>query len=166
MGRDSNCIFKVRIPPLFAKWAQFSSSLLTIVEACYLKSGVSFCSHGHLIVKRGFPAVLLCPRAFSIEPLGDGPRRAGPCVRGPPGAVRAPPSPVMRGPSWNFQCFTLKCKVVMNAFFFFHSYSVFTNGRLFIPPVKIIIPKFTLTEWNSVLATIGEKVFPLGGVRK
>ncbi|CAK7296788.1 Doublecortin domain-containing protein 2C [Vulpes lagopus] len=44
--------------------------------------------------------------------------------------------------------------------------SVFTNGRLFIPPVKIIIPKFTLTEWNSVLATIGEKVFPLGGVRK
>ncbi|XP_041612961.1 doublecortin domain-containing protein 2C [Vulpes lagopus] len=44
--------------------------------------------------------------------------------------------------------------------------NVFTNGRLFIPPVKIIIPKFTLTEWNSVLATIGEKVFPLGGVRK
>ncbi|XP_014647618.1 PREDICTED: doublecortin domain-containing protein 2C [Ceratotherium simum simum] len=44
--------------------------------------------------------------------------------------------------------------------------NVFTNGRLFIPPVKIIIPKFSLTEWNSVLATIGEKVFPLGGVRK
>ncbi|XP_047379125.1 doublecortin domain-containing protein 2C [Sciurus carolinensis] len=44
--------------------------------------------------------------------------------------------------------------------------NVFTNGRLFIPPVKIIIPKFSLTDWNSVLATIGEKVFPLGGVRK
>ncbi|XP_040479017.1 doublecortin domain-containing protein 2C [Ursus maritimus] len=44
--------------------------------------------------------------------------------------------------------------------------NVFTNGRLFIPPVKIIIPKFSLTEWNSVLAMIGEKVFPLGGVRK
>ncbi|XP_057599387.1 doublecortin domain-containing protein 2C [Hippopotamus amphibius kiboko] len=43
---------------------------------------------------------------------------------------------------------------------------VFTNGRLFIPPVKIIIPRFSLTEWNCVLATIGEKVFPLGGVRK
>nr|XP_045739890.1 doublecortin domain-containing protein 2C [Mirounga angustirostris] len=44
--------------------------------------------------------------------------------------------------------------------------NVFTNGRLFIPPVKIIIPKFSLMEWNSVLAMIGEKVFPLGGVRK
>ncbi|XDA71739.1 hypothetical protein R6Z07F_002025 [Ovis aries] len=44
--------------------------------------------------------------------------------------------------------------------------NVFTNGRLFIPPVKIIIPKFRLMEWNSVLATVGEKVFPLGGVRK
>uniref|UniRef100_A0A8C6DYR2 Doublecortin domain-containing protein 2C n=1 Tax=Moschus moschiferus TaxID=68415 RepID=A0A8C6DYR2_MOSMO len=43
---------------------------------------------------------------------------------------------------------------------------VFTNGRLFIPPVKIIIPKFSLMEWNSVLTTVGEKVFPLGGVRK
>ncbi|XP_042789692.1 doublecortin domain-containing protein 2C isoform X6 [Panthera leo] len=44
--------------------------------------------------------------------------------------------------------------------------NVFTNGRLFIPPVKIIIPKFSLTEWNRVLAMIGEKVFPLGGVQK
>ncbi|XP_076689975.2 doublecortin domain-containing protein 2C [Callospermophilus lateralis] len=44
--------------------------------------------------------------------------------------------------------------------------NVFTNGRIFIPPVKIIIPKFSLTDWNSVLATIGEKVFPWGGVRK
>ncbi|XP_058988740.1 doublecortin domain-containing protein 2C [Mustela lutreola] len=44
--------------------------------------------------------------------------------------------------------------------------NVFTNGRLFIPPVKVIVPKFSLMEWNSVLAMIGEKVFPLGGVRK
>ncbi|KAM6149579.1 doublecortin domain-containing protein 2C [Erethizon dorsatum] len=44
--------------------------------------------------------------------------------------------------------------------------NVFTNGKLFSPPIKIIIPKFSLSDWNSVLATIGEKVFPLGGVRK
>ncbi|XP_040586915.1 doublecortin domain-containing protein 2C isoform X3 [Mesocricetus auratus] len=44
--------------------------------------------------------------------------------------------------------------------------NVFTNGRLFIPPIKIIIPKFSLSDWNSVLAIIGEKVFPPGGVRK
>ncbi|XP_074187751.1 doublecortin domain-containing protein 2C [Rhinolophus sinicus] len=44
--------------------------------------------------------------------------------------------------------------------------NVFTNGQLFIPPVRIIIPKFSLTDWNNVLGTIGEKVFPLGGVRK
>uniref|UniRef100_A0A8C5P2Y1 Doublecortin domain-containing protein n=1 Tax=Jaculus jaculus TaxID=51337 RepID=A0A8C5P2Y1_JACJA len=44
--------------------------------------------------------------------------------------------------------------------------NVFTNGRLFIPPIKIIIPKFSLSDWDCVLAMIGEKVFPLGGVRK
>ncbi|XP_035303126.1 doublecortin domain-containing protein 2C [Cricetulus griseus] len=44
--------------------------------------------------------------------------------------------------------------------------NVFTNGRLFIPPIKIIVPKFSLSDWNNVLAIIGEKVFPLGGVRK
>ncbi|XP_006882984.1 PREDICTED: doublecortin domain-containing protein 2C [Elephantulus edwardii] len=44
--------------------------------------------------------------------------------------------------------------------------NVFTNGRLYIPPAKIIIPKFCLSRWDSVLALIGEKVFPLGGVRK
>ncbi|XP_006864061.1 PREDICTED: doublecortin domain-containing protein 2C [Chrysochloris asiatica] len=44
--------------------------------------------------------------------------------------------------------------------------NVFTNGRLFIPPVKIIIPKFSLSDWSSVLTIIGEKVFPVGGVRK
>ncbi|XP_010627416.1 doublecortin domain-containing protein 2C isoform X2 [Fukomys damarensis] len=44
--------------------------------------------------------------------------------------------------------------------------NVFTNGKLFSPPIKIIIPKFSLSDWSSVLAMIGEKVFPLGGVRK
>nr|XP_021522880.1 LOW QUALITY PROTEIN: doublecortin domain-containing protein 2C [Aotus nancymaae] len=44
--------------------------------------------------------------------------------------------------------------------------NVFTNGRLFIPPSKIIIPKFSLSDWDIVLSMIGEKVFPLGGVRK
>uniref|UniRef100_A0A8C0DW02 Doublecortin domain containing 2C n=1 Tax=Balaenoptera musculus TaxID=9771 RepID=A0A8C0DW02_BALMU len=44
--------------------------------------------------------------------------------------------------------------------------TVFTNGRLFILPVKTVIPKFSLTGWNCVLDTIGEKVFPLRGVRK
>ncbi|XP_048208199.1 LOW QUALITY PROTEIN: doublecortin domain-containing protein 2C [Perognathus longimembris pacificus] len=44
--------------------------------------------------------------------------------------------------------------------------NVFTNGRFFIPPVKVIIPKFSLSDWNCVLATVGDKVFPLGGVRK
>ncbi|XP_077009208.1 doublecortin domain-containing protein 2C [Tamandua tetradactyla] len=56
-----------------------------------------------------------------------------------------------------------RCITVLGRHF---STSVFTNGRLFIPPVKIIIPKFTLSDWSSVLAVIGEKVFPLGGVRK
>uniref|UniRef100_A0A8I3WIR0 Doublecortin domain containing 2C n=1 Tax=Callithrix jacchus TaxID=9483 RepID=A0A8I3WIR0_CALJA len=44
--------------------------------------------------------------------------------------------------------------------------NVFTNGRLFVPPAKIIIPQFSLSDWDIVLAMIGEKVFPLGGVRK
>ncbi|XP_004709895.1 doublecortin domain-containing protein 2C [Echinops telfairi] len=44
--------------------------------------------------------------------------------------------------------------------------NVFTNGKLLIPPVKIIIPKFSLSDWSNVLAIIGEKVFPPGGVRK
>ncbi|KAM9054535.1 LOW QUALITY PROTEIN: doublecortin domain-containing protein 2C [Megaptera novaeangliae] len=43
---------------------------------------------------------------------------------------------------------------------------VFTNGRLFLLPVKTVIPKFSLTGWNCVLDTIREKVFPLRGVRK
>ncbi|XP_055982380.1 doublecortin domain-containing protein 2C [Sorex fumeus] len=44
--------------------------------------------------------------------------------------------------------------------------NVFTNGTLRIPPVKIIIPRFTIQDWNNVLATVGEKVFPFGGVQR
>ncbi|XP_015443613.1 doublecortin domain-containing protein 2C [Pteropus alecto] len=44
--------------------------------------------------------------------------------------------------------------------------SVFTNGKLLLPPVRVIIPRPRLAEWESVLATINEKVFPLGGVRR
>ncbi|XP_028905873.1 doublecortin domain-containing protein 2C isoform X1 [Ornithorhynchus anatinus] len=44
--------------------------------------------------------------------------------------------------------------------------NVLTNGNLHIPPTKLLIPKFTLTDWDNVLAMIGEKVFPLGGVRR
>lgn len=66
---------------------------------------------------------------------------------------------------WVVSVFPLTFKVIM-VLFFFYPYSVFTNGKLFIPPIKIIIPKFSLSDWSSVLAMIGEKVFPLGGVRK
>ncbi|XP_072490396.1 doublecortin domain-containing protein 2C isoform X2 [Notamacropus eugenii] len=45
--------------------------------------------------------------------------------------------------------------------------NVFTNGDLFIPPAKLIIPRFTLCDWDNVLAMIGEKVHPpTGGVRR
>ncbi|XP_004609476.2 doublecortin domain-containing protein 2C, partial [Sorex araneus] len=44
--------------------------------------------------------------------------------------------------------------------------NVFTNGKLRIPPVKIIIPRFTMQDWSNVLGTVGEKVFPSGGVRR
>ncbi|XP_043836957.1 doublecortin domain-containing protein 2C [Dromiciops gliroides] len=45
--------------------------------------------------------------------------------------------------------------------------NVFTNGNLFIPPAKLIIPRFTLYDWDNVLAMIGEKVHPpSGGVRR
>ncbi|XP_038596177.1 doublecortin domain-containing protein 2C [Tachyglossus aculeatus] len=44
--------------------------------------------------------------------------------------------------------------------------NVLTNGNQHIPPTKLLIPKFTLTDWDNVLAMIGEKVFPLGGVRR
>ncbi|XP_062981203.1 doublecortin domain-containing protein 2C [Elgaria multicarinata webbii] len=41
--------------------------------------------------------------------------------------------------------------------------NVFTNGDMLIPPVKILIPKFTLKSWNAVLGVINEKVFPRSG---
>uniref|UniRef100_A0A8D2KUG2 Doublecortin domain containing 2C n=1 Tax=Varanus komodoensis TaxID=61221 RepID=A0A8D2KUG2_VARKO len=40
---------------------------------------------------------------------------------------------------------------------------VFTNGEMLIPPIKILIPKFTLKSWNSVLGLINEKVCPRSG---
>ncbi|XP_051832024.1 doublecortin domain-containing protein 2C isoform X5 [Antechinus flavipes] len=45
--------------------------------------------------------------------------------------------------------------------------NVFTNGNLFIPPAKLVIPRFTLCDWDNVLAMIGEKVQPTsGGVQR
>ncbi|XP_043398224.1 doublecortin domain-containing protein 2C isoform X2 [Chelonia mydas] len=43
--------------------------------------------------------------------------------------------------------------------------NVFTNGDMLKPPVKFIIPRFTLKSWNCVLALINEKIFlRCGGV--
>ncbi|XP_034153304.1 doublecortin domain-containing protein 2 [Esox lucius] len=36
--------------------------------------------------------------------------------------------------------------------------NVFTHGDVLIPPAQILIPKFTLTNWESVLAMVTEKV--------
>ncbi|XP_030410062.1 doublecortin domain-containing protein 2C isoform X5 [Gopherus evgoodei] len=41
--------------------------------------------------------------------------------------------------------------------------NVFTNGDMLIPPIKFIIPRFTLKNWNCVLALINEKIFPRSG---
>ncbi|KAM6459248.1 doublecortin domain-containing protein 2C [Liasis olivaceus] len=41
--------------------------------------------------------------------------------------------------------------------------NVFTNGDILIPPVKILIPKFTLNNWNGVLGLVNEKVVPRSG---
>ncbi|KAJ7341850.1 hypothetical protein JRQ81_007447, partial [Phrynocephalus forsythii] len=41
--------------------------------------------------------------------------------------------------------------------------NVFTNGDMLIPPVKILIPRFTLKSWNGVLGLVNEKVFPSSG---
>ncbi|XP_072857265.2 doublecortin domain-containing protein 2C [Pogona vitticeps] len=41
--------------------------------------------------------------------------------------------------------------------------NVFTNGDMLIPPVKILIPRFTLKNWNGVLGLVNEKVFPCSG---
>ncbi|ETE73742.1 Doublecortin domain-containing protein 2C, partial [Ophiophagus hannah] len=42
--------------------------------------------------------------------------------------------------------------------------NVFTNGDLLIPPMKILIPRFTLNNWNGVLALVNEK--PVDGPDK
>ncbi|CAL8290352.1 unnamed protein product [Gadus morhua 'NCC'] len=36
--------------------------------------------------------------------------------------------------------------------------NVFTNGDVFVPPARILIPKFTLSSWEKVLALVTEKV--------
>ncbi|XP_059837952.1 doublecortin domain-containing protein 2 isoform X4 [Hypanus sabinus] len=35
---------------------------------------------------------------------------------------------------------------------------IFTNGDLLIPPVRLLLPKHTVQDWNRVLASITEKV--------
>uniref|UniRef100_A0A3B3QAB0 Doublecortin domain-containing protein n=1 Tax=Paramormyrops kingsleyae TaxID=1676925 RepID=A0A3B3QAB0_9TELE len=35
---------------------------------------------------------------------------------------------------------------------------VFTNGNILVPPVRILIPKYTLRSWENVLAMVTEKV--------
>ncbi|XP_015280843.1 PREDICTED: doublecortin domain-containing protein 2C [Gekko japonicus] len=41
--------------------------------------------------------------------------------------------------------------------------NVFTNGDTLIAPVKILIPRFTLTKWDRVLGVINEKVLLRSG---
>uniref|UniRef100_UPI003AB10332 doublecortin domain-containing protein 2C-like n=1 Tax=Centroberyx gerrardi TaxID=166262 RepID=UPI003AB10332 len=36
--------------------------------------------------------------------------------------------------------------------------NVFTNGEILVPPARILIPKYTLTSWENVLAMVTEKV--------
>ncbi|XP_067840320.1 doublecortin domain-containing protein 2 isoform X1 [Heptranchias perlo] len=36
--------------------------------------------------------------------------------------------------------------------------NIFTNGDLLIPPVRLLLPKYTIQDWNRVLALITEKV--------
>ncbi|XP_048387032.1 doublecortin domain-containing protein 2 isoform X3 [Stegostoma tigrinum] len=36
--------------------------------------------------------------------------------------------------------------------------NIFTNGDLLIPPVRLLLPKYTAQDWNRVLALITEKV--------
>ncbi|KAL6477932.1 hypothetical protein MHYP_G00137670 [Metynnis hypsauchen] len=36
--------------------------------------------------------------------------------------------------------------------------NVFTNGDVFVPPARILLPKYTLTSWEMVLAMVTEKV--------
>ncbi|XP_068792509.1 doublecortin domain-containing protein 2C [Struthio camelus] len=45
--------------------------------------------------------------------------------------------------------------------------NVFTNGEMIKPPIKFIIPRFTLKNWNCVLALINEKMLlRSGGVHR
>ncbi|XP_067097789.1 doublecortin domain-containing protein 2-like [Osmerus mordax] len=45
--------------------------------------------------------------------------------------------------------------------------NVFTNGNYFVPPVRLLIPKYTLRNWEIVLAMITEKVrLRTGAVRR
>ncbi|KYO32939.1 doublecortin domain-containing protein 2C isoform C [Alligator mississippiensis] len=45
--------------------------------------------------------------------------------------------------------------------------NVFTNGEVLVPPAKFLIPRFTLRNWDSVLALLNEKIFPRsGGVQR
>ncbi|XP_030626687.1 doublecortin domain-containing protein 2C-like [Chanos chanos] len=45
--------------------------------------------------------------------------------------------------------------------------NVFTNGDILVPPVRILIPKFTLRSWEKVLAMVTEKVqLRTGAVRR
>ncbi|XP_067878395.1 doublecortin domain-containing protein 2 isoform X3 [Heterodontus francisci] len=36
--------------------------------------------------------------------------------------------------------------------------NIFTNGDLLVPPVRLLLPKYTIQDWNRVLALITEKV--------
>ncbi|XP_063040187.1 doublecortin domain-containing protein 2 isoform X2 [Engraulis encrasicolus] len=41
--------------------------------------------------------------------------------------------------------------------------NVFTNGDVLVPPVRLLIPKYTLKNWENVLAMVTEKVRPRTG---
>ncbi|KAM3871237.1 doublecortin domain-containing protein 2C [Diretmus argenteus] len=36
--------------------------------------------------------------------------------------------------------------------------NVFTNGAILVPPARLLIPKYTLTSWENILAMVTEKV--------
>ncbi|KAM8809959.1 doublecortin domain-containing protein 2C [Eudromia elegans] len=58
----------------------------------------------------------------------------------------------IRVPS-RWQCFSNKPRTI----------NVFTNGEMIKPPIKFIIPRFTLRNWNCVLALINEKMLLRSG---
>ncbi|XP_054827135.1 doublecortin domain-containing protein 2C [Eublepharis macularius] len=48
-----------------------------------------------------------------------------------------------------------------------HIINVFTNGDMLLAPIKILIPRFTLTNWDCVLRVINEKVLlRSGGIQR